>query len=366
VNPRLRQLVRALARVALCGVLLLWIFHSIFVNEARTSTPPDVWRTYDRLEQWRHGWRDGPPRLWAALTAVEFPALAVSFVVMGGTLLLGILRWRMVLRVQGLELSLPRAAEISFVAHFFNSFLLGSAGGDLMKAWYAARETKHKKTEAVVTVFVDRLVGLWAMLLFAVVMMAFNTRLLFAHERLRPVALFIVALFVACTAFVMLAFWGGVSRGWGGARAWLRRLPKGDWLERSLDSCRRFGQERGFLFRALLLSTLLNLLCVAQFMVLARGLGLAIAPQVLLLAVPTVICIAAIPLTPSGLGVRENLLVLLLAHPDVGADPTRALSLSLLAYAGSLFWSLIGGVVYATLRDKHRLGEAELGAARDA
>jgi hypothetical protein len=49
----------------------------------------------------------------------------------------------------------PLAAEISLVAHFFNSFLLGSTGGDLMKAYYAARETHHKKTEAVMTVFAD-------------------------------------------------------------------------------------------------------------------------------------------------------------------------------------------------------------------
>ena len=41
--------------------------------------------------------------------------------------------------------------------------LLGSTGGDLLKAYYAARESHHKKTEAVVTVFVDRLIGLFSM-----------------------------------------------------------------------------------------------------------------------------------------------------------------------------------------------------------
>ena len=61
---------------------------------------------------------------------------------MGTTILLGVLRWRLVLRVQGLDLPWRRGAEISFVAHFFNSFLLGSTGGDMMKAYYAARETR--------------------------------------------------------------------------------------------------------------------------------------------------------------------------------------------------------------------------------
>jgi len=51
------------------------------------------------------------------------------------------------------------------------------------------------------------------------------------------------------------------------------------------------------------------------------------------------------------------------------ADPsqaTRSLSLSLLAYAGFLFWSIIGGVVYVMFKGKHHLAEAELTAADDA
>ena len=41
---------------------------------------------------------------------------------------------------------------------------------------------------------------------------------------------------------------------------------------------------------------------------------------------------------------------------------TRILSrlLALLAFAGSLFWSLVGGAVYLTFKDKHRLAAAEL------
>ena len=119
---------------------------------------------------------------------VDGRALALSLVFMGLTIALGVLRWRMVLRVHGLDLSLGRAAEISLVAHFFNSFLLGSTGGDLLKAYYAARETHHKKTEAVVTVIVDRLLGLFAMLLFGCLMMVPNLALLRAHKRLAALA----------------------------------------------------------------------------------------------------------------------------------------------------------------------------------
>jgi len=73
--------------------------------------------------------------------------------------------------------------------------------------------------------------------------------------------------------------------------------------------------------------------------------------------VPAVICISALPITPSGLGVRENLFVLLLSIPALGIFETQALALSLLAYAGSLFWSLAGGLVYLFLKKREHLDE---------
>jgi hypothetical protein len=176
-------------RVAVGALLLLWAFHSIFVNEARElggrgelvhQGAKITWNKKEqppRMEQWRLGWTYGPPALWQTLRSVQPGSLALSFALMGGTLLVGVIRWRTVLRVQGLGLPFTRAAEISLVAHFFNSFLLGTVGGDVMKAYCAARETQHKKTEAVVTVFVDRVIGLWAMLVFATVMLIPNVGL---------------------------------------------------------------------------------------------------------------------------------------------------------------------------------------------
>lgn len=405
-------------RIAVGALLLVWVFHSIFVKEAReqtkrvtelqqkqtnkTITPAELrelsqspvqlnysqWEPLPRTEKWRLGWTHGPPALWKTLRSVHPGALALSFLLMGLTLVIGILRWRMVLNVHGLGLPFSRAGEISLVAHFFNTFLLGTAGGDVMKAYYAARETHHKKTEAVVTVFVDRIVGLWSMLLFAALMILPNIRL-FERTGLRQAlarlftapaeasrelariiwnepyvfaAALLLALTLAGSVFMFLAFRGGVSKKWTGARAWLRRLPKGEHLERSLDSCREFGKQRGFLTRTVLLSMVLNFICVLQFWVLARGLGMNVSLLALCLIVPTVICVAALPITPSGLGLRENAVVQLLAAPSIGADATDALSLSLLAWAGSAFWGALGGILYSMFKHKHHLAKEELAA----
>ena len=364
-------------RIAVSILLLVWIFHSIFVNEAREQAGRGmlvdqgrqiIWNKSQqppRPEQWRLGWKYGPPALWQTVRSVPLLPLAISVLLVGVAIGIGVARWRVLLAAGGFNLSVGRAAEISFVAHFFNSLMLGTVGGDVMKAYYAARETHHRKTEAVVTVLVDRVIGLWAMLVFAALMIVPNWHL-FQAPGLRTISAILLIVMLGATGFVFVAFRGGVSKRWISARAALRRLPKGDWLERLLDACRVYGKSPRALFTAFMLSTAVNLLCVTQFWILARGLRLEVSFLELCLIAPTIVCIAALPIAPSGIGVRENLFVHMLAIPAIAAPATPALSLSLLALAGSLCWSLVGGVVYMMFRQKHHLAESELGNEAEA
>ena len=354
---RLKAVWRVGWRVALCVFLLAWIFQSIFLSNARAAAGGEAWNKLPRLEQWHIAWTSGPGELWRTLCLIRPVALAASLLCGLVIILLGVARWRMVLAVQGLQLSWGRATGIIFVAQFFNAFLLGSTGGDIIKALYAARETHHKKAEAVVTVFVDRLLGLWAMLLFAALMMIPNASLLSRRRQLGAPALMIVLMLGGASVVLGVAFWGGLSRRFPRSRHWLRRIPKGELLERSLDACRHFGKSRGFLLKAVGLSLLVNLACVLQMMVLSAGLDVSISSSAWLVIVPMIFCISSLPITPSGLGVRENLFVLMLAVPEIAVPKTAALSLSLLAYASSLFWSLAGGIVYLCLKKKQHLEE---------
>jgi uncharacterized protein (TIRG00374 family) len=168
-------------------------------------------------------------------------------------------------------------------------------------------------------------------------------------------SLFILAMLVGLSGALGLAFWGGVSKGFPKAREYLRRLPKGALLERALESCRQFGKQKSFLLKTIAISLLLNVIFVAQIIVLGQGLGLNIPPLALCVIVPVILCISAVPLTPNGLGVRENLFVLMLAVVNV--PKTAALSVSLIASAQGLFWSLVGGLIYMGLRQKEHLSE---------
>jgi hypothetical protein len=91
-------------RIAVGVLLLTWIVHSIFVKEARERARNGqlvdrgvkvVWTPTEappRVEQWRLGWTYGPPALWGTLRSVRPDALALSFLLMGSTLFIGVAR----------------------------------------------------------------------------------------------------------------------------------------------------------------------------------------------------------------------------------------------------------------------------------
>lgn len=364
-SPILKQLLQ----IGICGALLVWIFQAIFWKEGQEAWERDqrqpAWRELTRSQRLEVSWTHGPREVWRSLSQVRADAFALSLVWMGAILLLGVARWRQVLRVHGIELSFSRTLEISLVAHFFNSFLLGAAGGDLMKAYYAARESHHKQAEAVGTVLVDRILGLFALLVFTLITMAANLPLLQSAPLFMQLGWVILAMGAGCTGVLVVTLRGGISAGLPQARVWLRRLPKGEFLERLRESLKPFGRDPNFLLKNISLSLLLCAVCVLQVQTLAWGLGLDISWRHLFAIVPMITCMVVIPLTPSGLGVRENLFVLMLAVPMIGVPHTSALSLSLLCTAGSLCWSLVGGAIYAGLKTHHHLDELA-GTSSDA
>ena len=77
------------------------------------------------------------------------------------------LRWWLLLRTQSIFISLWAAVKLYFLGWFYNICMPGSVGGDLVRAWYVTKHT-DKRFEAVLSVFVDRVVGLLSTLIIAV------------------------------------------------------------------------------------------------------------------------------------------------------------------------------------------------------
>lgn len=360
MKGRAKQLWSISWRLGIAGLLLAWAFHAVFHDQCRTilaGQGVDL-DALPRLERWWRVWRLGPVALGQTIVQVQTGWLIASVILWGATITIGAWRWLLVLRSQGLDPGFKRTLEISFIAHFFNSFLLGSTGGDLLKAYYAARVTHHLKTEAVTSVLMDRVLGLFAMLAFAVAMLLPNADFVLRYSKTIALAVVVLGMFCAASGFLLFSLRGGVSQVFPSARIWMRRLPMAETLERGLEACRKLGRARGLLLRALLLSLVLTFVCVAQLLTLIWGYGLSVPLSPVFFIVPAVICISALPVTPNGLGVRDYLYLYLLSLPEIGVSAGTAVAVSLVAYAGSLVWSALGGTLYVFLRREQNFAEA--------
>src|SRR5204863_239569 len=72
-------------------------------------------------------------------------------------------RWHVLLKVQKIHLSLPRLSALFFIGMFYNQFLPGGTGGDIIKSYYLLKETPDKKAGALLAVVFDRFIGLVAL-----------------------------------------------------------------------------------------------------------------------------------------------------------------------------------------------------------
>jgi uncharacterized protein (TIRG00374 family) len=73
-------------------------------------------------------------------------------------------RWWILLKVQQIHLSMSRVAGLFLIGMFYNQFLPGGTGGDIMKSYLLLKETPGKATGALLAVVFDRMVGLVALI----------------------------------------------------------------------------------------------------------------------------------------------------------------------------------------------------------
>jgi uncharacterized protein (TIRG00374 family) len=347
-----------LLRCAVSGGILYFLFKGIFEKES-----PE------------HPWTEGASRLWQHLSSPDPPWLLGGLAFFSFICLVNIVRWQIILRVQHIELSLWRATQLFFIGHFFNSFMLGSTGGDVVKAYYAAQETHHKKAEAVMTIIIDRLIGLIGLFAVAAVMMLLNLRLLFGNEQLRPMAVSVVSILGLLLFCLVVGFWPGLGKflhAWrekvfhqGHKRQSWRKLFSPERLDRWADrfagiranvkkmigAYQAYASHKPTLIKTFLLAIVTHVSLIISAICFGKSLGIEVNLGFYFVMVPAINCIAAVPITINGLGVREGLFVA--SFRAGGVPDEKALLLSLVSFAASLFFSLIGGVIYLLFERTH-------------
>jgi glycosyltransferase 2 family protein len=302
--------------------LLWWLLH----DPARRETMVEAMRQAD--------WRWMPAAL-ASAGLCEF---------------FGILRWHLFLRMLHLEVPWGETTRLFFIGAFFNQFLPGTTGGDLVRVVYLMRDHPEHRTAGFLSVAVDRLLAV-------LVLMAMG--LGFAWARAGWFAQS-VGVGNAMRIFAVVLFTMGVGLAVSfilTKRHLVERLPARMPLRERIVKLSTVWQLCIGNRREALLGALYTVPMLLSYFGAFYFVGLAFAPSITFLdmtsIMPLVTAVSSLPISLNGMGVREVLFEQLL-HELCGVAKGTGVLISIGGMVVYLLWGLPGGWFYLSRRRKVR------------
>jgi len=288
---------------------------------------------------------DKRAQMGEALRQADWSWLWIGVGVFFACTILATVRWKILLNVQGIDMGWVRTWQLFMIGMFFNLFMLGSTGGDVVKMFLAMREARHNKAAALLSVFMDRVIGMMALILISLGFLYFRYDLL-SHSPASSALLTTLLWLLAVAVVVIVVMFVGSALGW------VHYLPtwtplRGRIVEVSA-ACHMYAKGWRQTIWAFLVSFPLFAMFFITFYCAARAftdkLGLVDVFSVL----PIVAVITAIPISVSGIGLRESLFVSLLAPFGVGAAVATLISVT--GFLINTVGSLAGGLVFLFYR----------------
>jgi hypothetical protein len=283
--------------------------------------------------------------LRSMLNEADWRYIAAALLVFPITFMLTTVRWIRLLAALEIPIRFGRALALNMSGFFYSTFLPGSSSGDFIKAFLASRGTSHK-TRAVLSVFIDRAIGLITLIIVGGTMAA--VQFLRADDRNSPtasaclqVALGSVVISCLTVAGLLVVASGNLRRKLGLSFV-LGLLPMQDRIEKVREVGQILRSRIGLLVWALIITVPVHLAVIFSAYFAGRAFDLPISFGFYFVAVPVIVLVGAIPISPQGVGVMEFFAVVLTARQ--GATVSQALALSMSIRVIQMTWNLVGGL----------------------
>ncbi|MEI6972440.1 MAG: lysylphosphatidylglycerol synthase transmembrane domain-containing protein, partial [bacterium] len=135
------------------------------ISFAKTMAAAALLALLFRFVDWRESFR--------TIMDIRLPYIAVllliSFVMNG----ISCLKWQLFLTARGVKTSFLQLFRLYLVGYFFNNFMPGSVGGDVVRGMELGRETSSR-SNSYGSVFLERLTGFIALIAAAIAAAAIN------------------------------------------------------------------------------------------------------------------------------------------------------------------------------------------------
>jgi uncharacterized protein (TIRG00374 family) len=264
-------------------------------------------------------------------------------------------RWRLLLKTQSIFIGFRPAVKLVLLGWFYNNFMPGSVGGDLIRAWYVTKHT-DKRFEAVLSVFVDRAMGLLCTLMIAVfcyivflrghgnVITYSGGSFLSSAARYGPMFLWMIAVMAALLGFLML--YGPFRRIL--AKVWTYLWTHGvRMLKKFKDAIVIYCSRPATILAVFALTVLLQIMVITAFGFLGVSMGIEAGIKYYYTFFALVWVVGVVPVSIGGAVVMEGMLAYLFIR-FAGVEPEAALALALCQRMVWMITSLPGAVIHLT------------------
>jgi len=255
-------------------------------------------------------------------------------------------RFKIILNVQGIRMTLKDTLYLTFIGYFFNNFLPTAIGGDAVKAYYAGKSSK-KNAGSFASVFMDRFVGLTSLVIIAMVMLIFKFGEL---DRRFSYAILIIFCLSAIAAFLILS--KSMERWLISCEMFFGRSRIFEKLKKAYGALNDYRNHKALLFKSFVISFGTQLIGMAVFYLLSVAAHANLSIFDVFVFMPIIATVSMLP-SINGLGLREGAMVYFFG-PLIGAD--KAFAVSMLWLSVLMITSLIGSIVYA-LNKHHNIKE---------
>ncbi|HEX7009512.1 MAG TPA: lysylphosphatidylglycerol synthase transmembrane domain-containing protein [Phycisphaeraceae bacterium] len=278
------------------------------------------------------------PGIVSTLAQADVGLLIAGLLLVGLVTPLQAWRWLMLMRCRGLDPGYLKSLRLNLVGLFFNFCMPGMTGGDLIKAYYAAKGS-GRRGAAVMSVIFDRLTGMVALILLAALM---GLALLGRPMVWKVTLLSWLALVVAMAG--MLAYFSHRLRRWLGVPRLLERLSPQSWLVRIDQAALAYRDHRPAVYGAVLISLPGHLIQMIAAALAGWALGMDLPLTLLVTVLPLVFFVGAMPITPQGIGVMEALALALLLEPPA-ATANQIVGMLLVARLYFVLYAVLGSLL---------------------
>jgi len=373
----LKNILLTVVKLGLAGLLIWFVINQIETRDrlqipgaSDAEAPISIYGAYQddwRAERWTFIADDGKsysgtahdpyvlqPGFFTAMGSLELGWYLLAVALWACLLLFGAFRWCMLLKAAGVPVTFSQSFRLTIIGYFFNNVMLGATGGDLIRAVMVSRSVENNRMRAAISVIVDRLIGLFALMVIAGTVLS----VFWAEHRISEVhglrmVTGVVYLLLFCAILGSAVYLSRRARKRLGVDWFLSKLPAQGLIQKLDDAVTIYRDHTGTVIRALLISFPLQICGILCFWAIGVALGSSLTLMEDFVIFPVVQTVSALPLAPAGWGVGETLFGTF--FHSFGSSFTLGVAVSVLfRLTSQVGFGLIGGLIWATSKERRQ------------